>query len=60
MASFPESLDALPVAADLFPESECWREITALYPRSQDQVVNLEHGYFSPMALPVQAAYEDA
>lgn len=60
MRHLPDSLSALPAAADLTPESRHWREIGALYPRSPDAVVNLEHGYFSPMALPVQAAYEDA
>jgi isopenicillin-N epimerase len=60
MRHLPDSLATLPAAADLTPESTRWREVAALYPRSGDAAVNLEHGYFSPMALPVQAAFEDA
>jgi len=60
MRHLPDPFAALPPAADLAPASERWREVAALYPRSSDECVNLEHGYFSPMALPVQAAFEDA
>lgn len=60
MRHLPDSLATLPAAADLTPGSARWREVAALYPRSGDAAVNLEHGYFSPMALPVQAAFEDA
>jgi len=35
-------------------------DLAGLYPRPSDGPINLEHGYFSPMALPVQDAYEDA
>ena len=47
--------DASALAAD----ANWWREIAALYPRSTDPVVNLEHGYFGAMALPVQTAFEE-
>jgi len=60
MPALPDPFDAMPAAADLAPDSGRWREIAALYPRSTDDTVNLEHGFFSPMALPVQAAFEDA
>lgn len=60
MRRLQESLDALPAAADLAPDSDRWQELAALYPRSLDACINLEHGYFSPMALPVQAAFEEA
>lgn len=35
-------------------------DLADLYPAPPDDVVNLEHGYFGAMALPVQAALEDA
>jgi len=35
------------------------RDINSEYPRSSSPVINLEHGYFGAMALPVQAAYEE-
>ena len=35
-------------------------DLGALYPPAPDAVVNLEHGYFGAMALPVQHALEDA
>lgn len=35
-------------------------DIASQYPKSSSTVVNLEHGYFGAMALPVQSAFEDA
>jgi selenocysteine lyase/cysteine desulfurase len=35
-------------------------DIASQYPQSSSTVINLEHGYFGAMALPVQAAFEDA
>ncbi|MBV7535417.1 aminotransferase class V-fold PLP-dependent enzyme [Duganella sp. sic0402] len=35
-------------------------DIASQYPKSSSTVINLEHGYFGAMALPVQAAFEDA
>jgi len=35
-------------------------DLDALYPRAPDAIVNLEHGYFGAMALPVQQALEEA
>ena len=52
MPALPDPFDAMPAAADLAPDSGRWREIAALYPRSTDDTVNLEHGYFSPQAPP--------
>lgn len=35
-------------------------DIASQYPKSSSNVINLEHGYFGAMALPVQAAFEEA
>jgi isopenicillin-N epimerase len=35
-------------------------DIASQYPKSTSTVTNLEHGYFGAMALPVQAAFEEA
>nr|WP_315257443.1 aminotransferase class V-fold PLP-dependent enzyme [uncultured Duganella sp.] len=35
-------------------------DIASQYPQSSSTVINLEHGYFGAMALPVQAACEEA
>lgn len=35
-------------------------DIASQYPKSNSNVINLEHGYFGAMALPVQAAFEEA
>lgn len=35
-------------------------DIASQYPQSTSRVINLEHGYFGAMALPVQAAFEEA
>jgi selenocysteine lyase/cysteine desulfurase len=37
-----------------------WEGVAALYPKSSSPIINLEHGYFGAMALPVQAAFEEA
>lgn len=35
-------------------------DIASQYPKSSSNVINLEHGYFGAMALPVQAVFEEA
>jgi selenocysteine lyase/cysteine desulfurase len=35
-----------------------WAGIATQYPKAPAGLINLEHGYFGAMALPVQAAYE--
>lgn len=35
-------------------------DIASQYPKSSSNLINLEHGYFGAMALPVQAAFEEA
>ncbi|MYM36036.1 aminotransferase class V-fold PLP-dependent enzyme [Duganella sp. FT94W] len=35
-------------------------DIASQYPKSTSTVINLEHGYFGAMALPVQTAFEEA
>jgi selenocysteine lyase/cysteine desulfurase len=56
------SLPAPPAAlspADLARDEAFWREVGTYYERSES-ILNLEHGYWSKMAKPVQAAYVEA
>jgi len=36
-----------------------WARVALQYPKAPPGLINLEHGYFGAMALPVQTAYED-
>lgn len=49
-----------PAASDAATDDSWWQRVAAFYPAAPDGVVNLEHGYFGAMALPVQTALEDA
>jgi selenocysteine lyase/cysteine desulfurase len=65
VAAMPGAAAPLPVPpasvspADLARDEAFWREIGTYYERSES-ILNLEHGYWSKMAKPVQSVYVDA